>query len=147
MTTAGRSRLDYPEVSYSVIGAIVNGTMGITLEATSPLLAAVEGMWVETAVKTLPGLGTNIAWAELRNLPIRANEVTVRHETGRKSVLINQWGPALIWQATFPGSFDILLVNGRPMKARTRKGPLGRQTSWVRVTVGGGGTVSVEIPK
>lgn len=98
--------------------------MGITLEATSPLLAAVEGMWVETAVKTLPGLGTNIAWAELRNLPIRANEVTVRHETGRKSVLINQWGPALIWQATFPGSFDILLVNGRPMKARTRKGAL-----------------------
>jgi hypothetical protein len=141
-----RSRLEYPEVSYSRIGAIVNGTMGINVEFTSPLLAAVEGWWVETQVKTLSGLGTKIAWAELRNLPIRANQVTVRHEGQRKTVFTNQQGPALIWQATFDGSHDILLVNGKPMEAQTERGFLGRKTSWVRVTVGPGGAVSVEIP-
>jgi hypothetical protein len=142
-----RSRLEYPEVSFSKIGEIVNGTMGINLEFTSPLLAAVEGFWVETQVETLSGLGTKIAWAELRNLPIRANEVTVRHEGLRKTVFTNQRGPALIWLATFAGAHDTLLVNGRPVKARAEKGPLGRVTSSVRVTVGGGGTVNVEIPK
>ena len=140
------SRLEYPEVSYSRIGTIVNGTMGINLEFTSPLLVGVEGWWVETQVKTLSGLGTKIAWAELRNLPIRANQVTVRHEGQRKTVFTNQRGPALIWQATFDGAHETLLVNGRPMKAQTEKGLLGRKTSWVRVTVGAGGAVSVEIP-
>ncbi len=44
-------------------------------------------------------------------------------------------------------SFDTLLVNGEPMKAQTAKEPLGRTTSWVRVTVGASDTVDVEIPK
>jgi hypothetical protein len=144
--TPGRSRMEYPEVPYSVIGMVVNGVMGINLEAPPALLSAMQGYWVEASVKTLSGLGKNIAWAELHNLPIRANEVTVRQEGARKTVLANQRGPALIWHAAFPGSHDTLLVNGRPVKARIEKGTLGRQASWVRVTVGGGGIVSVEVP-
>src|SRR5207247_2585776 len=98
-------------------------------------------------VRTLPGLGTNNAWTELRNLPIRASEVTVRHEGMHKTVFTNQRGPALIWQATFPGAHETLLVNGRPQKARAEQGSPEHPTSSVRVTVSGGGTVSVEIPK
>jgi hypothetical protein len=140
-------RLEYPEVSFTKIGTMVNGTMGINLEFTSPLLASVKGNWVETQVKTLSGLGTKIAWAELRNLPIRANEVTVRHEGMRKTIFTNQSGPALIWLATFDGDHETLLVNGRSMKAQVEKGDRGRVTSSLRVTVGAGGTVSVEVPK
>lgn len=142
-----RSRLEYPEVSYNKIGDIVNGTMGITVEAESPLQSAISGYWVETVVKTLPGIGTKIAWAELRNLPIRACEVAVRHEGERKTTFTNQRGPALIWQATFDGAHETLLVNGRPAKARAEKGSDGRVTSSVRLSVGGGGTVAVEVPK
>ena len=144
--TPGRSRMEYPEVPYSIIGTVVTGTMGINVESASALLSSVEGHWVETSIQTLSGLGKNIAWAELRNLPIRANEVTVRHEGGRKTVFTNQSGPALVWVARFPGSHDNLLVNGRSMKARIEKAPLSRTSSWVRVTVGGGGTVTVETP-
>jgi hypothetical protein len=144
--TPGHSRMEYPEVPYSVVGTVVNGTMGINLETASALLSTVEGFWVEASVKTLSGLGSKIDWAELRNLPVRDNEITVRHEGGRKTVFTNQQGPALIWHAAFPGSHETLLVNGRAMKARTEKGPLGREDSWVRVTVGAGGTVSVEVP-
>ncbi|HTP36595.1 MAG TPA: hypothetical protein VMJ75_30675 [Candidatus Acidoferrales bacterium] len=145
--TPGRSRMEYPEVPYSIISTVANGTMGINLETASALLSSVEGYWVEAAVKTLSGLGANIAWAELRNLPIRANEVTVRHEGTRKTTFTNLHGPALIWHAAFPGSHDNLLVNGKAMKAQTEKGPLGRTDSWVRVTVGAGGSVTVTVPE
>jgi hypothetical protein len=145
LTRPNRDRQEYPEVSYSVIGAIVTGTMGITVLPMPPKASA-EGGFVDRIVKTLPGLG-HIAWAELRNLPIRANEVAVRQEGGVKTIFTNEWGPSLIWQATFPGSFETLLVNGEPMKAQIEKEPLGRVASSVRVTVWAGDTVHVEIPK
>jgi hypothetical protein len=141
-----RTRREYPEVPFSWIGTLVNGTMGITIDASSPLQAWVEGFWVETIVRTLPGLGTNISWAELSNLPIRSNEVTVRHEGTRKTMFINQGGPALIWCAVFPGTHNILNVNGKPVEANIEDGTLGRKNSWVRVTVGSGGTTTVEVP-
>ena len=121
--------------------------MGINLEFTSPLQSAMKGFWIETMVSTLSGLGTKITWAELRNLPIRNNVVSVRHEGERSSAFTNQHGPALIWQAGFVGEHETLLVNGRPMKAQTEKNTNDQVISFVRITVGGGGTVRVEIPK
>jgi hypothetical protein len=146
LTRENRARREYPEVSYSVIGAMVTGLMGITVDPVSPFQAAVEGGFVDRIVRTLPGLGT-IAWAELRNLPIRANEVRVRHEGGRKSVFANQAGPALIWEAAFDGTHETLSVDGRPTKARIDRRPPGRTISSVRVPVGAGGIVTVEIAK
>lgn len=140
------SRREYPEVSYSWVGALVNGTMGITVEAPAPPDAWVKGYWVDKVVRTLPGLGTKIAWAELRNLPVRANEIAVRHEGTTKTVMTNQSGPAFIWEACFPGSYETLLVNGRPVKATVQPGWLGRTISSVRVTLGAGGAVTVEVP-
>ena len=145
--TPGLSRMEYPEVPFSVIGTVVNGTMGVDLEAASALLANVQGGWVETAVRTLPGLGTRIAWAELRNLPIRANEITVRHEGVRRTTFTNLRGPAMIWYAAFPGIHETLLVNGKAAKARIETAPLGKTVSSVRVSVGAGGTVAVAIPE
>jgi hypothetical protein len=147
LTRDDRERREYPEVSYSVVGAIVTGLMGITPEASTPRQAAVQWDYVEAVVMTLPGLTAQTAWAELRNLPIRANDVTVRHEGGRTTMFINQKGPSLIWQATFIGPFKTLLVNGKPVQAQTEKEYHGGTVSWVRVPVGAGDTVRVEIPK
>ena len=41
--TPGRSRMEYPEVPYSVIATVVNGTMGINLETSPAQLSSVEG--------------------------------------------------------------------------------------------------------
>ena len=139
------SRREYPEVSYSWIGALVNGTMGVNIEAPAPLDAWRQGYWVDKVVRTLSGLGSKIQWAELRNLPVRANDITVRQEGMRKTVMINQWGPAFIWQATFAGSHETLLINGQPMKALIEKSAPGRTISSVRVTLGAGGAVTVEV--
>jgi len=141
----GRSRWDYPEVPYAWIGDFVNRLMGINLEAAPAGLSAQEGFWVAAVVRTQPGLGSPNVWTELRNLPIRANEVTVRHEGKGRTVFTSQRGPALIWQATFEGAHDTLLLNGRPMKARTGEDALGRVMSSLRVTISGGGTATVEV--
>jgi len=139
-------RREYPEVSFSWVGAFVNGLMGITLEAPSPADAWSKGYWVDKVVRTLPGLGTKVGWAELRNLPVRANEIAVRHDGVRKTTMTNQSGPAFLWQATFAGSHETLLVNGQPMKALVEPWTLGRTVSSVRVTLGAGGAVTVEVP-
>ncbi len=139
------ARLEYPEVSFTRVSDIIGDAMGISLEYSSPLLSAVEGGWVEVTVRTLSGLGTAIEWAEVRNLPIRACEVTVRHDGPGKTAFTNQRGPALIWRPIFDGQHDALFVNGRHVKAKVDTDNQGRPISSARVTVGAGGTVSVSI--
>lgn len=140
-----RSRREYPETSFSWVGTLVNGTMGINLEAPAPYDAWVKGYWVDKVVRTLPGLGTKVAWTELSELPVRANTIAVRHDGVRKTRVINQHGPAFIWQACFAGAHESLLVNGNPAKALVEQGPLGEVSS-VRVTIGAGGGATVEVP-
>ncbi len=137
------ARLEYPEVSFSRIGDLVTHLMGVTLDFQSPLLAAVEGGWVEVTVRTLSGLGTAIPWAEIRNLPIRASEVTVRHEGTQKTTFTNERGPALIWRAGFAGRHEKLAVNLQPIAANVETAEDGRTISSVQVAVGAGGQVSV----
>ena len=139
------ARLEYPEVSFTRIGDLVTNAMGLRLEYSSPLLSAVAGYWVEVTVRTLSGLGSGIAWAEIRNLPIRACEVTIRHDGSGKTTFTNQHGPALIWRAMFEGPHTTLLVNGREAKATVETDQTGRTVSWARVTVGAGGVVTASI--
>jgi hypothetical protein len=140
------ARLEYPEVSFSRIGDIVTTIMGINLEYSSPLLSSVDGRWVEVTVRTLPGIGTTIDWAEIRSLPVRASTIAVRHEGMRRTTLTNQRGPALIWRPTFAGRYPSLLVNGRTVEATAEADGHSKAISSVRVAVGAGGAVTVEIP-
>ena len=117
-----------------------NGSCG------SPFKSATQGNYVEVVVKTLSALREETAWAEVRNLPIRQNEVDVRHDGVRKTRFTNLSGPSVIWQTKFPGRHETLLVNGQPAKAAPGKEPGGRVTSWVRVPVGPGDIGTVEAP-
>jgi hypothetical protein len=135
-------------VSYSIIGAIVTGMMGVNVDPVQPgresELLRHSG---EQFVATLPQLTSQTTWAELQNLPVRANEITVRHEGVRKTVFTNESGPALVWRAEFPGAFETLLVNGKLVKAMKEKLPVGRDISSVRAVVAPGNSVTVEVPK
>jgi len=146
LTRAGRSRQEYPEVSYSVIGAMVTGLLGINLEAPPPLEAWTNGGYTEIVVTTYPGLTTRTNWAEMRNVPIRSNMVAVRQEGAHKTRLTNESGPSLIWKPMFAGTYDTLMVNGKPIQATSDKLTLDRAVSWVRLPVGAGDSVTVETP-
>jgi len=144
LTREDRQRREYPEVSYSVIGAIVSGVMGISVEPAPPSRAAEDGNFVDRSIKTRAA-HSKMGWVALRNLPVRANEISVRHEGAARTFFTNDRGPSLLWQAEFPGSFAALSVNGRPQKASQEKAPLGRPISWVRSVVAPGSTVRVEV--
>jgi len=141
------SRREYPETSFSWVGDLVNGFMGINPIFTSPLEASVKGTWREVSLQTQSGLGTNVAWAEIRNLPLRGSLITIRHEGTKKTIVTDQQGPAFVWQPTFEGSYPFLLVGGRPAKASIQTNSNGRVTSSLQVAVGACNVMTVEAPQ
>lgn len=122
LTGEGKNRREYPEVSYAVIGAIVTGLMGIELALAEPQKVLQEAFYVEGTVNTLSRLTPKTKWAELKHVPIQANEISVRHDGLSKTTLTNTAGPGLIWNACFPGSHRKLLANGKAAEA-TPSGP------------------------
>lgn len=130
----GKCRQEYPEVSFSVVGAITTGVMGVSI---------IPG--AEKEIQTLPGLTAKTSWAEMRNLPVGRNRVVIRHVGIHDSTLTNLSGPALIWRAAFPGIHHQLLVNGRRTEAHTEEHS-GASVSWVQVPVGAGDSAKVSTP-
>jgi len=135
LTTPGHCRQEYPEVSYSVIGAITTGLMGVDIKPTRAKV-----------IETLPALTPQTAWAEIRNLPIGSNSVKIHHNGIHETVFTNQSGPALVWQAAFPGTYSHLRVNGRLVEAHREQYHLSH-ISWVQIPVGAGDTVRVSAPQ
>ena len=84
-------------------------------------------------------------WVELRHLPVRANDVTIRHDGRSASEFTNHRGPALVWQAAFPGRVSDLLVDGTRVKAVQLTVPGGRVVSVTRVVVAPGMKVRVSV--
>ena len=145
LTCKGHQRREYPEVSYSVIGALTTGLMGVRVETAQPLPEMVAGKHFETVVETLPQLTAATSWAELRNLPVQGNIISVRHTGNRSTKLTNAGKKALTWRATFDGSFVALLVDGKPRGARsTSKGP-GRTLTWVELSVPAESAIQVRV--
>jgi hypothetical protein len=134
LTDPGMKRREYPEVSFAVVGAIAEGLMGIRPDARTK------------TVETLSHLTPATEWAELKNVPVFDNEVSVRHIGASESRFTNQTGPALEWKASFRGRHALLSVDGRKRKASAATGAGGGAESFVVVPVKPGETVSVAIP-
>ena len=146
LSRADRDRREYPEVSFSVVGAIVTGTMGVSVDPVATGREAdLVPYFANPHVMTLSQLTSQTAWAELRHLPVRANDITVRHSGQTETALTNNAGPALVWQAAFPGRFAELLVNGRRMRATPATLPGGRDASQIRLVVAPGVTARVAV--
>lgn len=143
----GRARHEYPEVSYSVIGAIVNGLMGINVEPSVSLEALVHGAKFETVVSTMPRLTRQTAWAEVHNVPVAGELITVRHEGQRETIFSNHGTNGVEWEPEFPGSFSALLVNGKPVQAHSRILHGGLPVSWIRVWVPANGSARAEVAR
>jgi hypothetical protein len=146
LARADRARREYPEVSFSVVGAVVTGLMGVGVDPVTPgREAALLDYFANQFVMTLPQLTSKTAWAELRHLPVRANDLTIRHEGVTATVFTNNRGPAVVWRAAFPGRFDALVVNGVRVKATRLVLAPGREVSVARVVVAPGATAKVEV--
>jgi hypothetical protein len=145
LTREGRERREYPEVSYSVIGALTTGLMGVRVETAQTLPEMVTSKHFETVVETLPQLTAATSWVELRNLPVQGNTITVRHTGDRSTKLTNAGKNALTWRAAFDGSFASLLVDGKPHKAHSTSKEPRRTLTSVELSVKAGSTVEVKV--
>jgi hypothetical protein len=127
-------RREYPEVSYTVIGNLCAGLMGIR-----PLAE-------ENAVETVPQLTHETSWAVLHHAPVGLNVISVRHSSIQESVLTNEAGPEIEWQAGFPVMSSSLLVNGKKASAQSRARAGGGEESYCEVHVRPGETCTVSLP-
>jgi hypothetical protein len=146
LTREDKDRREYPEVPYSIVGAIVNGLMGIEVEAAEPGKALQDSLYVEGPVVTTPQLTSQTQWAEVDDLPVRTNKIRVRHDGLRKSALEDVSGPSLIWKACFPGSFPQLLIDGKALAAK-RAERHGQMISCAAIPVGSGDIKTVQVPE
>ncbi len=105
-------RREYPEVSYSVIGNLGAGLMGIH-PSSRP-----------TQIETYPQLTTETEWASLRHVPVGRNVISVKHTHSGTTTLSNESGPDIAWRASLPVQSNTLLVDGRrvPAESATRAG-------------------------
>lgn len=133
LSNPDKKRREYPEVSYSVIAAIVSGAMG---------LEASEDAGNDT-IQTLSQLRDGHDFAELRGVAIKHNIVNLRHVGASSSSLTNRSGPPLQWRASFAGTATRLQVNGKWTRAQHSSSPGGIASSWVTVTVPSGSTLVV----
>jgi hypothetical protein len=139
LTREGKNRREYPEVSYSVIGAIVTGLMGIELIPAEPEKALEESLYVDRTVTTLSHLTSRTKWVELRHVPVRTNDLRVRHDGLNKTTLVNLGGPSLVWRTCFQGRHSKLLINDKAVDAAPAiPARNGQPLSCTTVTVGSG---------
>ena len=127
------SRAAYPEVSYTVIGNVAEGLLGIRPNAPA------------AAVTTLSNLPAAVPWLRLDHIMLGRHDIAVRHDGSRSSTLTHHSGPtALTWTAQFAGQHATLRVDGqaRPATVRTISG---RTISSVDVVVAAGSEATVAI--
>ncbi|HEY1743995.1 MAG TPA: hypothetical protein VGG18_12580 [Granulicella sp.] len=135
LTRPDKDRREYPEVSYSVIAAIVTGTMGLEVaEGGSP---------ERPLLHSLSRLPKSSDHAILKGVRIRENVVDLEHNGDQRSTLTNRSGPTVHWEAAFSGKIPFLVVNGRSVRAKVSSDAVGAPISWVITDVVPGASVVV----
>ena len=129
LTRADKERREYPEVSFSVIGALVTGTMGIDI--------------VGQDIAARARLRGKTESAKVLGLRIHGRVVDVEHVGDKRSTLTNRSDKALLWRAEFTGRVATLRVNGKTKRAESALDAMQKPVSWVRVVVPAGKTVTV----
>jgi hypothetical protein len=124
-------RREYPEVSYTVIGNLGSGLMGIRPSSS------------KQTIETFPQLTAETGWAALHHVPVGANAISVRHTATSKTELKNETGPEFTWHAGFPVKTAGLFVNGKKVLSRTVVRVGGSTESYCEVRVGQGETCVV----
>jgi hypothetical protein len=97
-------RRDYPENSFTVIEHITRGLMGINVDATTYMFS------------TLSRLEDEKAWAEISNVPLLNNKVTVQHFGSTKTKVANVNGDTITWSARVDGTHEFLCIDGKKTK-------------------------------
>ena len=125
-------RREYPEVSFTVIGNLGTGLMGIR-----PL--------AEQRVETYPQLTEETGWAAVHHVPVGNNVISVKHVKNSETSLTNESGPSLAWRAAFPGRFGALFSGNKEILATNTVRSQGTAETYSIIHVAPGETRSIYI--
>jgi hypothetical protein len=137
------ARREYPEVSYGVIEAMVQGLIGVDANA------------VTRTVSTLYR-SDNKASAQLTGLPVFNTTLTVTHFGSTRSAIVNTGKHPFIWRARFSGDYKEAIVNsslaGKGLPGKLRGSKLnqekdrdGHLISWLEMEVAPGKKLNVRV--
>ncbi|MNZ82022.1 hypothetical protein D3C78_1007090 [compost metagenome] len=123
---------EYPEISYTIIGNIIEGLMGV--EPNAP----------QHVIVTAPRLSREVPDVKVNALKLGDNEISVAHAGNTKTELQNTSGELPItWEARFYGEYPTINLDGVDQKA-LHKTVNGVKVSYVTTTVEVGSTVIAE---
>jgi hypothetical protein len=133
MMNPALKRREYPEVSYTVIGNLGTGLMGIRPLPT------------EQTVETYPQLTEETGWAAVHHVPVGNNIVSVKHVKNRETSLTNESGPSLAWRGFFPGKFRALFSGNKEVPTTNTVRSQGTAETYSIIHVAPGETRSIYI--
>jgi hypothetical protein len=134
LSRPARERREYPEVSYSIIGAIVTGMMGVDV-TSSKQMKPHDASPSDTVITTRSQLSSRTRWVELDHLPVRQNIINLRHVGSTSSSLTNVSGPALLWRPSFNGRSHFLMIDGKKVASHITADYQHRQMTTASVLV------------
>jgi hypothetical protein len=137
LTRPDKHRREYPEVSFSVIGAIVTGMMGMEV---------VDDSQSHPLIHSISRLRSASDRAKLSGVHVRDYLVDLEHVGDGRSVMTNRSKVQIYWQAAFSGRVPRLIVNGHPVRSRISLDASSSPVSWIVAGVPPGATVSVSRP-
>ena len=124
---------EYPEISYTLIGHVVEGLLGV--EPNAP----------RNSFLTVSRLPRAVADVGVQNIPLGAHRIHVAHRGVSKSTATHASGDQpLKWQACFYGNHSRIVVNGesRPAGSRVIHGV---KASFVTIELLPGQSASAEV--
>ena len=125
-------RRDYPENSFTIIEHLTRGLMGVEVDAS------------KNSVSTISRLEEELDWAEMNDIPLLTNVVSIRHKGQYATTFMNRSGSTVTWSARIPGNHEFLFVNGAKVKS-SQGNDHGRQYSYYNVEVKKGKTITVSV--
>ena len=102
-------RKEYPEASFSAVGAVATGMMGIRPERADCAGNVLDGMGRISTRASLAG----VDWVELDHVPVLGGEISVRHEGDSCTLFAREMGESVIWRAAFDGECAININGAR----------------------------------
>jgi len=97
---------DYPEISYTLIGHVVEGLLGFEPDAP------------QSAFLTVPRLPRAVARAKVSGIPLGDHRIDVAHKGATRSTAGHSSGVGTVkWKACFYGEHPKIIVNGQETPA------------------------------
>lgn len=128
-----KNRNEYPEVSYACIESMVEGLMGLSIDAH------------QRTLKTISRLDHQTDFLEFSSLPMLEGTISLSHRNNQESILSSYLDHDIVWMAGFYGTYDSLWTSDGPVKANVEVNQTGSEISWVQLNVSAAEIVTVRV--